>query len=86
MNAAERDEICNLTATETAAAVRSGELSPVEVTDAVLDRIEAVDPQLHAFCTLVPDRARAQARRVADDLAAGRDRPAHAASRSVSRI
>lgn len=73
MNAAERDEICNLTAAETAAGVRSGELSPIEVTDAVLDRIEAVDPQLHAFCTLVPDRARAQARRVADDLAAGRD-------------
>ncbi|MFF2508073.1 amidase [Streptomyces sp. NPDC058067] len=73
MNAAERDEICALTATETAARVRAGELSPVEVTDAVLARIEAVDPHLHAFCTVVPEQARAQARRVADDVAAGRD-------------
>ncbi|MEU6661916.1 amidase [Streptomyces sp. NPDC046821] len=73
MNAAERDEICALTATDIAAKVRAGELSPVEVTDAVLARIEAVDPQLHAFCTVTPEHARAQARRVADDVAAGKD-------------
>ncbi|NLU70383.1 amidase [Streptomyces sp. HNM0574] len=64
--------MCRLTATETAARVRDRELSPVEVTDAVLARIEDVDPHLNAFCTPTPDLARHRARRLAEELAAGR--------------
>ncbi|WP_083913558.1 amidase [Nocardia concava] len=73
MNSAEREELCFLSATELTARVRSGELSPVEITDAVLDRMQELDPQLHAFCTPTPDLARRQARRLADDLARGID-------------
>ena len=38
------------------------ELSPVEVTEAVLRRIEAVDAGLNAFVTVTPERAMAEAR------------------------
>ncbi|MFE3259049.1 amidase [Nocardia sp. NPDC059091] len=73
MNSAEREELCFLPATELAARVRSRELSPVEIVDAVLDRMAELDPLLHAFCTPTPDLARRQARRVADGLARGID-------------
>ena len=41
-------------AAELAAAISSGETSSVEVTRAHLDRIEAVDPALHAFLSSTP--------------------------------
>ena len=50
------------TATELLAAYRNRTASPVEVTQAVLDRIEAVDPQLNAFCFVAADEALAAAR------------------------
>src|SRR5690242_4265874 len=48
--------LCNLTAVELLEAYRKHELSPVEVTRAVLERIEKVNPKLNAFC-LVSDKA-----------------------------
>jgi aspartyl-tRNA(Asn)/glutamyl-tRNA(Gln) amidotransferase subunit A len=42
--------------------IRDREISPVELMDAVLDRIEAIDPVIHAFCALGADRARIAAR------------------------
>lgn len=45
MNAA----LHELSATETLAAFRASELSPVEVTDAILERLDAVEPQINAF-------------------------------------
>src|SRR3990172_2345376 len=56
------DEICWMPATEIATAVRSKGLSPVEVTRALLDRIEAVNPAINAYCLVTPDMAFAQAR------------------------
>ena len=41
---------------------RSGDASPVEATQAVLDRIERFDPILNAFCHLAADEAHAAAR------------------------
>jgi aspartyl-tRNA(Asn)/glutamyl-tRNA(Gln) amidotransferase subunit A len=49
-------------ATELSVQIRSKALSPVEVTRAVLDRIEQVNPKLNAFCTVTADRAMATAR------------------------
>lgn len=54
-------ELCRLGARELARAYRAGEISPVEVTAAVLDRIEAVQPQLNGFRFVDGDGARAQA-------------------------
>ena len=64
------NEICWMSAVELAAAIRARRLSPVEVTRAVLARIEAVNPTLNAYCTVVPERALAQAR--AAEAAVGR--------------
>ncbi|WP_425825021.1 amidase [Streptomyces fractus] len=51
-----------LTATELLAAYESGDLSPVEATRSVLDRIESVDSKLNAFCLVDRDEALAQAK------------------------
>ncbi len=56
-----------------ASAVRSGELSALEVTEASLAAIEAVEPQLHAFNEIMADHARQAARQVDDRVAAGED-------------
>ncbi len=54
-------DICSLSGAVQARLIRERQLSPVEVVDAVLDRIHALDPVLHAFCTLTEDQARADA-------------------------
>jgi aspartyl-tRNA(Asn)/glutamyl-tRNA(Gln) amidotransferase subunit A len=41
---------------------RRREVSPVELTDLLLARIERLEPSLHAFVTLTAERARAEAR------------------------
>ena len=56
------DDLCWLSAVEVAAAVRSAAVSPVEVTRAVLARIERVNPRINALCTVAADVALAQAR------------------------
>jgi aspartyl-tRNA(Asn)/glutamyl-tRNA(Gln) amidotransferase subunit A len=64
-------DLVTMTATELAAAVAGGETSAVEVAQAHLDRIAAVDGQLGAFLHLDPDGALAAAKTVDDRRAAG---------------
>jgi Asp-tRNA(Asn)/Glu-tRNA(Gln) amidotransferase A subunit family amidase len=49
-------------AVELAARIRKKEISPVELAEATLARIEAVNPKLNAFCLVTADVARAAAR------------------------
>lgn len=65
--------LCKMTATEVARLVKSKEVSPTEVLESVLARIERLDPQLNAFCTLTPELAREQARSVEHAIAAGEE-------------
>lgn len=65
--------ICSMDAVTLARAVKRKELSPVEVIDAHLARMEALEPKLHAFCTPTPDLARAEAKRIESDIMAGRE-------------
>ncbi|MEV8566824.1 amidase [Streptomyces sp. NPDC051322] len=58
----EADDLCARTATELVAAYADRSLSPVQVTEAVLDRIERLDPLVNAYCLVDPETARAQAR------------------------
>jgi aspartyl-tRNA(Asn)/glutamyl-tRNA(Gln) amidotransferase subunit A len=55
------DPLTQCTAVELLAMYAGGTASPVEVTRAVLERIERIEPTLNAFCHLAPDEALAAA-------------------------
>jgi aspartyl-tRNA(Asn)/glutamyl-tRNA(Gln) amidotransferase subunit A len=57
-----QDELCWLSASELGALYRKKKVSPVEVTDAVLGRIEKLNPTLNAFVTLTEEAARREAK------------------------
>ena len=74
----EPNEICYLTIVEIAAALRRKDISPIQLTDALLARIEILDGKLHSFITLTADLARQQARQAEQELQSGTDRgPLH---------
>jgi len=54
-------EICCLSVADTVQAIRTKRLSPVEVTEAVLHRIEDLNPRVNAYCTVAAEGARMQA-------------------------
>ena len=56
------ERLCWTPATELAALMRKKKVSPVEVLDAVLDRIERLNPKLNAFVTLTDEPARREAK------------------------
>jgi len=64
--------LIHLTAAELAAKIHAGEVSAVEVTQAHLDRIAAIDRTVHAFLHVDTEGALAAARAVDEDVAAGR--------------
>jgi aspartyl-tRNA(Asn)/glutamyl-tRNA(Gln) amidotransferase subunit A len=70
-DAAMGSDLTRLTAAEIAAAVASGDVSAVEVTQAHLDRIVAVDPDVHAFLHVAGIGALAAAEDVDRKRAAG---------------
>src|SRR5262250_3932462 len=57
-------------AAELAAAIRRKEVSPVEVADCYLDRIDELDPQLNAFCHRADDDVHKTASAAADAVQA----------------
>jgi aspartyl-tRNA(Asn)/glutamyl-tRNA(Gln) amidotransferase subunit A len=67
------NEICRMDAVNLARRIRAKELSPTEVIEAVLTRMEALEPHLHAFCTTTPDLARREAKRVEQAILTGED-------------
>ena len=67
-----------LTASEASRAFAARQLSPVELLTALLGRIDALDPKLHAFIHLDADAAMEAARTATKEIAAGRIRgPLH---------
>jgi Asp-tRNA(Asn)/Glu-tRNA(Gln) amidotransferase A subunit family amidase len=62
-----------MSATELAERIRSGELSPVEVVEAHLDRINEFDDRLNAFVHVAADAARTEAREAERALESGED-------------
>ena len=55
-------ELCRTPATELSAAMRAKRLSPVELVEAVLARIEAVNPAINAYLSVDGERALETAR------------------------
>ena len=56
------EDLCFASATELARLIREKALSPVEITRTLLERIEAINPKLNAYCTLTGEAAMDQAR------------------------
>ena len=72
------ETLCYLGVHELAARYRQGDLSPVEVANAHLQRIEALNPRLSAFLTVTAERALDAAKRAETEIAGGRARgPLH---------
>lgn len=71
-------DLCYMPATELAAKIRTGQLSPVDIIDNALARIDEVNPVLNGFCFTYPDEARALAKQMAQEAKAGKFRgPLH---------
>ena len=66
------DDLCFRPATDLAADIRARRLSPVELTKAVIDRIERLNPKLNCFCTPTPETALKQAKAAEDAVMRGR--------------
>jgi len=62
-----------LTISELSQRIQSGALSPVELTEHMLSRLEALDPSLHAFKLVTRERALAQAQAAELARRAGQD-------------
>jgi aspartyl-tRNA(Asn)/glutamyl-tRNA(Gln) amidotransferase subunit A len=72
------DDLTRLSIDEASRRIAAGDLSPVELTRAYLERIERVDGQVNAYITVLADRALEQARALEAELARGRHRgPLH---------
>src|SRR5271167_3451760 len=65
-----------LTAAEASRAIAQGRLSPVLLTEAYLERIDALDGELHSYVTVLRESALEAAHTAARDLAAGHSRGA----------
>jgi aspartyl-tRNA(Asn)/glutamyl-tRNA(Gln) amidotransferase subunit A len=64
-------DLCYLSAGELGPLLRKKTLSPVEVVEAHLRRIEALEPKLNSFITFLPDRALEEARKAEKEIQAG---------------
>jgi aspartyl-tRNA(Asn)/glutamyl-tRNA(Gln) amidotransferase subunit A len=72
------DELAYLTIAEAARLIKQKQLSPVELTSALIRRAEALDPQLNAYLLLTAERALDQARAAEREITAGNYRgPMH---------
>lgn len=64
-------ELPFLSVTELAALIAKKEVSPVEVVEAYLMRIEQIDPQLHSYITVCADLARQAAKQAESEIRQG---------------
>jgi aspartyl-tRNA(Asn)/glutamyl-tRNA(Gln) amidotransferase subunit A len=68
-------ELTQLTITEALAKLDAGEITSVELTQAHLDRINQLDPQVRAYITVTPVQALDQAKAADEQRAAGAQKP-----------
>src|SRR5271165_2966433 len=67
--------LTDLTLTEALTGLRTRQFSSVDLTQAYLDRIHAIDPQLHAYLLVTDKQALQMARQADERRAAGNDAP-----------
>ena len=74
----DKSQLPFLSATELASLIKSRKVTPVEATEAYLERISQVDGKLNAYITVTADRAMADARLAEQEIASGKYRgPMH---------
>jgi len=66
-------EICKMSALEMRDAIKAKRLSPVEIVDALLQRIEKINPVINAYCTVVAEKARQEAKQAEKKVMQGDD-------------
>ena len=66
------DSLIQLSLAQMISGLRSGQFSSRELVTTFLERIEAIEPSLHSFLTLIPDQALAQADLADERLSAAR--------------
>jgi len=67
-----QDDLCFLTISELSGMIRSKEISPVEVTEALLNRIERLNPRLNAYITVTKEEAVKSAKAAERAIKAGK--------------
>jgi Asp-tRNA(Asn)/Glu-tRNA(Gln) amidotransferase A subunit family amidase len=65
------DDILFATIRELAEKLRTRALSPVDLTEAYLERADSIGADLNAYATVTRDLARAQAKKAESEIAAG---------------
>ncbi len=64
-------DTCWMSASDLANAIRNKQVSPVELVRGVLERIEAINPKINAYVTLVPDSAMIEAKKAEEEVMKG---------------
>ncbi|HSB03980.1 MAG TPA: amidase [Thermodesulfobacteriota bacterium] len=65
-------ELCYLSAGQLGRMIQKKEVSPVEVIEAHLARVEALEPKLNSFISFLPENAMEEARKAEKEILAGR--------------
>jgi len=80
----DKKELPFLTASQLSNLIETKEISPVEATEAYLDRIEEVDPKLNSYITITGEQAFESARQAEQEIVAGKYRgPLHGVPMAV---
>ena len=66
-------DLTTLTIAEASRLMEGKELSPVELTQAALQRISTLNPRLNAFITVLEDRASAAAKAAEQEMMSGQE-------------
>ena len=67
----DKTDICYVPASQLSGLIQRKEVSPVEVVEAHLARIEATEPTLNSFITLLPEQSLADAKVAEEEIQAG---------------
>lgn len=73
-----RNDLCFTPAHKLREAIRKKEISPVEIVKIILTRLEKINPQVNAFCTVIPEMALRMAQRTEEEIIQGQEiKPLH---------
>ena len=66
-----KEDICFMSACDMAEKIRTQELTSLEITEAIIERIEKINPIINAYCTTTFDLAREMAKAADEKVSKG---------------